>query len=337
MKKYANYKAVCLNGTIQAGDEIMTTPMTDYPTMRGHVLCIHPEGSPEQAEESCNEGCDDVHVELYTDDLPPARIKEIEDIFSDLYDEPKSIDDIPLDDEIESNAVLLNINGISERDKNRIDQSERLAQQVAFEILAEFAFNKANKYMKPDLPLGMHRITVKEFAERAVHLSSGAAINFFVTNEDGETLEHSIISVQLIDSNCLVANSKGGGRPMSIDITTYCSDLQDISEALDKYVNDGSGSFGYVNVIVERQCAQEESASSPGDSERHMLISVIERDISTAIFPTHEQAYAQMERELDKTMDGDRCEYEDEYEIDEDSAWSNADNNANADWLIVKI
>lgn len=145
---YADFESVCLNGTIKAGDEIMTTPMTDYPTMRGRVLYIYPEGSPEQLQETSNEGCDDVHVELYTDGLSPERIAEIEAHFSDLYLQPKDIDEITLDDDIEGNDVLLNINGLSEKHKKRIDISESSAQQVAFEILADYAFKKSQEEHK---------------------------------------------------------------------------------------------------------------------------------------------------------------------------------------------
>lgn len=45
MNKHIEYQAVCLNGIIKAGDEIMTSPLTDYPAMRGRVLFINPMGS----------------------------------------------------------------------------------------------------------------------------------------------------------------------------------------------------------------------------------------------------------------------------------------------------
>lgn len=135
---YSDYIAVCLNGTIKTGDEVMTTPAGDYPCMRGRVLCIYPEGSPKQMQETENEGCDDVHVEFITDGLSPERIAEIEAQFTDLYGSHKTIDDIALDDDIEGSDVLININGISKELLERIDQSENSAREVAFSILADY-------------------------------------------------------------------------------------------------------------------------------------------------------------------------------------------------------
>jgi len=83
LNKHIEYQAICLNGIIKAGDEIMTSPLTDYPAMRGRVLFINPMGSEEQIAESSNEGCDDVHVEFFTEDLPQERIAEIEAHFTD--------------------------------------------------------------------------------------------------------------------------------------------------------------------------------------------------------------------------------------------------------------
>lgn len=45
MNKHIKYRVVCLNGIIKAGDEIMTSPLTDYPAMRRRVLFINPMGS----------------------------------------------------------------------------------------------------------------------------------------------------------------------------------------------------------------------------------------------------------------------------------------------------
>lgn len=185
----------------------------------------------------------------------------------------------------------------------------------------------------------MKRITIKDFAKQAVNLDPGKTVGFFVTNEDGVTLEHGITCIEAFNSCCLFANCEGGGRPLAVDITTYDSDLSNISEMLDKYINDGSGSFGYVNVIGENQPGNDAAKGTQGESGSHMLISVTERKISTAIFPTHKEAYAKMEMELDKTMDGkrDECEHSNDYGIAEHSAWSNADDDAISDWLIVSI
>jgi len=182
----------------------------------------------------------------------------------------------------------------------------------------------------------MKRISIKEFAEQAMNLAPGASIRFSVTDEDWKTLEYVISLVRVADACCLLASSAGGGRPLAIDVTIYDSSLLNICVTLDKYINGGSGNYGYANVI---ESGQDAAGSTPDEPGRYMLISVNERKITTAFFPSHEKAYACMEQELYKTMDGDQEAYklDDDYGIDDNSAWSDADNNAISDWLIVKI
>ena len=61
--------------------------------------------------------------------------------------------------------------------------------------------------------------------------------------------------------------------------------------------------------------------------------------ITTAFFSLYEDAYARMEQELYETMNGDREAYkvDSDYGIYGNCAWSDADNNALSDWMIVEI
>lgn len=84
-------------------------------------------------------------------------------------------------------------------------------------------------------------------------------------------------------------------------------------------------------------------------SERYLLITVCERDISTEVFPSFEQARKQMMDELkDEFTKGNKPSewetYEDlpRYECNdfcftETTAWSNLDDDNNCDWLIIPI
>jgi len=71
--------------------------------------------------------------------------------------------------------------------------------------------------------------------------------------------------------------------------------------------------------------------------EKFMLISVSEREIETSYHETHEDAYAQMVKELDETGDREDHTEGDDYELDESSAWSNMNHHCNCDWLIVEL
>ena len=79
---------------------------------------------------------------------------------------------------------------------------------------------------------------------------------------------------------------------------------------------------------------------------KYMLISVYEREISTELFNTQEEAYDAMKTELLKAMDDDEVTQlieSGENELSDcglyaDSAWANADDgDMNCDWKIVAI
>ena len=67
---------------------------------------------------------------------------------------------------------------------------------------------------------------------------------------------------------------------------------------------------------------------------RYMLITVIDRELSTKICYTFDEAYKKMVDEVNYYADDE----DDEYEINKKSAWANVDNGeTNCDWWIVEI
>ncbi len=187
--------------------------------------------------------------------------------------------------------------------------------------------------------LSMKNISIKKFAEMAMGLKLGASIRFHHTDEDANTMEYFATRLSMMDSDCLLANCVGGGRPLVIDVTTYDSSLRDICEELDQYINYATGRFGSVTILESKAEKLVNSDFTAPRAGGYMLVSVTEREIEAAFFPNYEAACAQMKKELEETMTGDRENYAegDDYGVYEFSAWSNANQNAISDWLIVKL
>jgi len=130
------YVSKCINGDLRVGDDVLHLPVDDYPIMRGRVTEIYPAGSKEATETTDNPG-DCIHVDYTVGLRTDERIAEIEAVFSDLYNGPRIIEDIPLDDVIDSQDCLIRISERSDEEKNLIDQCEGCAVSTAFAILTE--------------------------------------------------------------------------------------------------------------------------------------------------------------------------------------------------------
>ena len=103
---------VCLNGELKRGDLVIVEPRDEYGCLIGRVLEINLLGSEAHNPETDND-MDDVHVDFTTEEYSPQRIQEIEKVFSDLYYEPKTFGECPIDDTIMSPDSLICITGIS--------------------------------------------------------------------------------------------------------------------------------------------------------------------------------------------------------------------------------
>ena len=76
-----------------------------------------------------------------------------------------------------------------------------------------------------------------------------------------------------------------------------------------------------------------------GKDTRCLLVSVIERNISTALYPDLSSAQAGMKKELEQSARNHLAGYElgKDYLIDTLTAWSNCNPHCNCDWKIVQF
>ena len=100
--------AESINGEVRPGDWVLSVYNNDFAYLIGTVKEIVKLGTPEHARETTND-TDSIHVDFTAYDYPQGRISEIESHFSDLYGEPKSYGELPLDDVIMAPDMLLNI------------------------------------------------------------------------------------------------------------------------------------------------------------------------------------------------------------------------------------
>lgn len=110
-------KAQAINGDINIGDWVIAVPSDEYGYLLGVITAIDKLGTPEHGTENST---DDVHVDFDAFDYPPQRIAEIEEQFSDLYDEPKSYDELPLDDVIMAPDALIRITELEHDEITRL-------------------------------------------------------------------------------------------------------------------------------------------------------------------------------------------------------------------------
>jgi len=119
----ATAKTNCVNGELEVGDLVLSSPSDEYGCLVGTVLGINKLGTPEHDAETDNE-TDDVHVNFMDADYSVRRISEIDSMLSDLYGEPKTLYDAPLDDTIMAPDVLIRITGIGREELEKILDSD---------------------------------------------------------------------------------------------------------------------------------------------------------------------------------------------------------------------
>ena len=98
--------AFALNGEIEVGDLVISSPYEDYACLFGQVIAIDKLGTPEHDTE--NE-TDDVHVNFAEADYSYDRTIEIGSTISALYGDDRDFEDIALDDVIMSPESLLRL------------------------------------------------------------------------------------------------------------------------------------------------------------------------------------------------------------------------------------
>lgn len=131
--KSAEITTQCINGTLRVGDMVLSIPTAEYACLIGRVMEINPVNTPEHDTDNKT---DDVHVN-FAEDYSAKRIREIEEMFTDLYDEPKDFDDCPIDDTIMAPEWLIRITGISHDLKNTLLDSGYNASCYCYQALEQ--------------------------------------------------------------------------------------------------------------------------------------------------------------------------------------------------------
>ena len=130
----------CVNGSLQEGDLVISTPDDEYACLIGRVTKINLLGTPEHNAETENE-TDDIHVNFLEFDYPKNRIKEIEKKFCGLYSEKKDFDNCGFDDIIMAPCCLIKITDIDENELNYLLQSGYNAVCYCYGILSGLTDN----------------------------------------------------------------------------------------------------------------------------------------------------------------------------------------------------
>ena len=103
----------CVNGNLQVGDIVVSTPKKVYSCLVGVVMRINLVGTAEHDTGTCNE-TDDVHVNFSEYTYSEKRIKEIEEVFSAEYGMEKTFDNCALDDVIMNPECLIRVTDTEE-------------------------------------------------------------------------------------------------------------------------------------------------------------------------------------------------------------------------------
>jgi len=128
-------KTKAVNGDIQAGDLVISTPDDVYTGLIGRVLCINLLGSDAHNEETENE-TDDVHVNFLEFEYSKTRKKEIEAMFTELYGVKKVFCECPIDDAIMAPSELIRITDIDSKMLDKLLESELNAVSYCYSILS---------------------------------------------------------------------------------------------------------------------------------------------------------------------------------------------------------
>ncbi|MDR1704079.1 MAG: DUF3848 domain-containing protein [Clostridiales bacterium] len=124
--------AKCVNGLIEPGDMVISTPFGDYGCLVGVVLEINTVGTLEH--DTDNPG-DDVHVNFYDTNFSENRIKEIEGEFSRMYGAKTTFYDRAPNDVIMPPEQLININGIDDEKLRGLLESRANAEAFCVSAL----------------------------------------------------------------------------------------------------------------------------------------------------------------------------------------------------------
>jgi hypothetical protein len=130
-------KTRCINGELNVGDLVLSTPGDDYKCLVGRVMQIDVIGTPEHETDNTT---DDVHVNFAEADYAPMRVTEIEEMFTELYKAPKIFEECPLDDAIMGPDCLIRITDVHEDTLKELLSGGYAAACYCYNILAGQSF-----------------------------------------------------------------------------------------------------------------------------------------------------------------------------------------------------
>jgi hypothetical protein len=123
-----------INGMLRSGDLVLSIPGCDYGCLVGTVTDIKPLGS---SDRETNNETDDIYIDFSGSDYSAKRQAEIEKHFSEIYDESRSFEELPLDMVIMPPDALINITGIEPDDLAGLLSSEEIAMVYSNHIISK--------------------------------------------------------------------------------------------------------------------------------------------------------------------------------------------------------
>ena len=130
IKKSAND----INGELQVRDLVISTGDNDFAYLVGEIIEIRKLGTPEHDTE--NE-TDDIVVDFTIAAYSDERIAEIEAAASELYGEPKSFEEFPLDMVIMAPEELIKITDLAQDEYDSLLKSEAQAKAFCDAVIAK--------------------------------------------------------------------------------------------------------------------------------------------------------------------------------------------------------
>lgn len=132
----------CINGTIAVGDMVVSTPDDEYGCLVGRVKEIALVGTPEH--DATENDTDDVYVDFSQVDYSDKRIKEIEELFSEIYDEPRSIEECAIDEVVMDPDCLIRITDMDGAGLNNLLESGYNAACYCYGVLSSLTAQPDN-------------------------------------------------------------------------------------------------------------------------------------------------------------------------------------------------
>jgi len=134
----ANLVVSGINGELRVGDIVISID-EDYSYLVGTIIDISKFGTLEHQNSNVT---DDVYVDFSGDNYSFQRKSEIEMMFSDLYDEYKPYNELPIDEVIMSPDMLIDTSIFEPHEFEALHKSEEAAKELCNRVIADNGFIK---------------------------------------------------------------------------------------------------------------------------------------------------------------------------------------------------